>query len=79
MKIKENIPLAVGLLIPFLMILFIGLSIYLPSLFVKPQYDFIYISGGDNYSVQKYEVVGKQLFEAEVTRFYFIVSRRLVY
>src|SRR3990167_3813581 len=39
---KEKLPLIVGILIPILLILFVVVSVYLPSLFVKPKYDFVY-------------------------------------
>jgi hypothetical protein len=42
MDAKKNVPLIVGLAIPLLMIIFVAASIYLPALFVKPQFDFIY-------------------------------------
>lgn len=46
-KLKHNIPLFVGILVPLLMILFVAASVYLPALFVKPAYDFIYASQSD--------------------------------
>jgi len=46
-KLKHNIPLLVGILVPLLMIVFVAASVYLPALFVKPTYDFIYTSQND--------------------------------
>ena len=66
MKVKENISLIVGLSIPLLMILFIGLSIYLPGLFVQPRYNFLYASGGDYSSIKKYDVKNEKLIEGDV-------------
>jgi len=55
MNIKNNLPLIFGISIPLLMIIFVALSIYLPQIFVKPQYDFLYLSGdNDCYVQQKY-------------------------
>ncbi|MFH1622181.1 MAG: hypothetical protein ABIA97_03575 [Candidatus Omnitrophota bacterium] len=66
MKIKDNISLIVGLSIPLLMILFVGLSIYLPGLFVKPGYGFLYASGGDYHSIKQYAVKNGKIIEVEV-------------
>ena len=67
MKIKDNLSLIFGISIPILMVIFVALSIYLPQMFVKPQYDFLYLignnscyTGGNNiqiYSVQNGKVV----------------------
>jgi hypothetical protein len=53
---KKNVPLIVGLAIPVLMIIFVALSIYLPSLFNKPQYDFIYTNIGTYNGRTTYQV-----------------------
>lgn len=45
-RIKQNIPLVVGLAIPVLMIVFVAGAIYVPGLFIKPQYNFLYAVGG---------------------------------
>jgi hypothetical protein len=66
MKTKEKIPLIVGLSIPLLMILFVGLSVYLPGLFIKPSFNFLYASGGDYVSLKKYSVRDKKITEVEV-------------
>ena len=42
---KENIPLAVGLALPVLLVLVLAAVIYVPRLYVKPQYDFVYAVG----------------------------------
>ena len=47
--IKKNITLVIGISIPFLMILLVAGSIYLPGLFIKPQTNFVYLSGDDSY------------------------------
>ena len=66
MDIKKNIPLIISLSIPALMIIFVGLGIYLPGLFVRPKTDFVYASGGDYYSVRKYTLKGNKIIEVEV-------------
>ena len=48
MNIKKNLPLIFGIAIPLLMIIFVALSIYIPQLFVKPQYNFLYLIGNNN-------------------------------
>jgi hypothetical protein len=45
MSIKKNLPLIAGITIPILLILFVAGSIYLPGLFVKPKYNFLYMTG----------------------------------
>lgn len=50
-KIKQNIPLVVGIAIPILMVMFVAGAIYIPRLFIDikpPQYDFLYVSGDNN-------------------------------
>lgn len=42
---KERLPLLIGIGLPVLLIAYVFLSIHLPSLFVKPQYNFLYTSG----------------------------------
>lgn len=58
-KIKQNVPLLVGLALPVIMIILVALSIYLPRFLSSavPQYDFLYMannnySGCTTYSVQ---------------------------
>lgn len=46
--IKKNITLVIGISIPILMILFVAGSIYLPGLFIKPHFNFLYVSGDDS-------------------------------
>ena len=42
--IKKNITLILGISIPILMILFVAGSIYLPGLFIKPHFNFLYVA-----------------------------------
>ncbi len=58
---KKNLPLIVGITIPLLLILFVAGSIYLPGLFTKPNYNFLYVSGA-NYG-PAYFVTNGQLNE----------------
>lgn len=39
---KEKLPLVVGIALPLFLILYVIIAAYLPSLFVKPKYNFIY-------------------------------------
>jgi len=55
---KKNLPLIIGLAIPVLMIIFVAVAIYAPSIFAHPKYDFVFSAGdtyytdyGDHYSV----------------------------
>jgi len=47
--IKKNITLVFGISIPILMILFVAGSIYLPGLFIRPHFNFLYVSNNDSY------------------------------
>ncbi|EKD65235.1 MAG: hypothetical protein ACD_50C00152G0007 [uncultured bacterium] len=44
---REKLPLVVGIVLPLLLILYVAVTAYLPSLFIKPKYNFIY--SNDNY------------------------------
>ncbi|MFA5080685.1 MAG: hypothetical protein WC472_03650 [Candidatus Paceibacterota bacterium] len=56
--IKKNLTLILAISIPIAMILLIAISIYLPSLFMNPQYEFLYsmsrhfIYSNDNYVIE---------------------------
>ena len=66
--IKKNIPIAVGIAIPVLMILFVAGSIYLPGLFAKPKYNFLYVTG--EYYGRTYTVANGQVVQNYVTSTY---------
>ena len=62
---KKHIPLIIGISIPILMILFVAGSIYLPGLFIRPGYNFLYVSGASNYG-QPYSVANGKLVQNDV-------------
>ena len=64
---KKNIPLIFAISIPVLMVIGIALSIYLPTLFVKPEYDFLYSIGGDYSYRNEYAVENGKLVKKPVT------------
>lgn len=66
--IKKNITLVIGITIPILMILFVAGSIYLPGLFIKPHFNFLYVSGDDYYyyNQQQYSVQNGKLVKNEI-------------
>ena len=68
--IKKNASLLLGISIPILMILFVAASIYLPSLFVKPKYNFLYVIGDDYsyYNQYQYSVKNGKLVKNEIQR-----------
>ncbi len=63
---KKNVPLIVALTIPLMMVVIIAVSIYLPSLFVKPTTNFIYSLGGDYYSQHRYAVKEGRVAQIDV-------------
>lgn len=66
MDLKKNFPLVVGLATPFLMILFVAASIYVPRLFIEPKYDFLYMTNGNDYlCTLTYRVSSKRLIREE--------------
>jgi len=56
MKKKGNIPLIIGLALPVVMILIVLTVVYLPSLFVDPEYDFVYVSSDSYRLYYNYQV-----------------------
>jgi hypothetical protein len=66
--IKKNITLVFGVSIPILMILFVAISIYLPGLFIKPHFNFLYVSGDDYYynNQQQYSIQNGKLVKNEI-------------
>jgi len=68
--IKKNITLVIGISIPILMILFVAGSIYLPGLFIKPHFNFLYVSGNDSYyyynNGYQYSVQNDKLIKNEI-------------
>jgi hypothetical protein len=66
MEIRKNFSLIVGVSIPILMILFVAGSIYLPGLFVKPKFNFLYATGDDYFNSGQYIVQGGKLVKKEI-------------
>ena len=61
---RKNIPLIIGIFIPILMIIFVGVSIYFPSIFwTNPKYNFIYLSG-ESYP-SRYYIQGNRLLKQD--------------
>lgn len=62
---KKNLPLIIGLAIPLLMIAFVAISIYVPSMLARPAYSFIYSvkdtydAYGENYYIENGVIVKK--------------------
>lgn len=57
---KENLPLIIGLAIPVLMVIVLVAVIYLPRLYIKPTYNFVFATGSyptyqDNATKEKTE------------------------
>ncbi|MES2436620.1 MAG: hypothetical protein V4519_01295 [Patescibacteria group bacterium] len=60
---KKNLPLIVGLALPFVFILLIAVVVYLPNVFIKPQHDFLYtMADRNNYN---YNTVYKNTYAIE--------------
>ncbi len=69
--IKKNITLLLGFSIPILMIMFVAASVYLPGLFIKPHFNFLYVSADDYYynynNGRQYSVRDGRLVKTEIT------------
>ncbi len=65
MKIKGNISFLLGASIPVLMIIFVVASIYIPLLFVKPKFNFLYVTGDGYYGKEVYFVKNDRLMKNE--------------
>ena len=64
---KKNKVLFLGLSVPILMIIFVVASIYIPMLFIKPKYNFIYTASsyyGQQYVVRDSKIV-KDVYNAQ--------------
>lgn len=67
--VKKNLSLVLGISIPILMILFVAGSIYLPRIFIKPKFNFLYESGGEYCgSRQEYFVRNGRLVKNEMQK-----------
>jgi hypothetical protein len=68
--LKKNATLIIGISIPILMIIFVAVSIYLPGLFVKPKFNFVYVTGNDYYyySQYQYAVQNGKIVENEIKK-----------
>ena len=64
-KNGKNVPLIIALSIPVLMVTLIAVSIYLPTMFVKPQFDFIYSTDDGYCHYRKYLVINSKIIEEE--------------
>ncbi len=62
--IKRNLPLTFALALPVFMVFFIAGAIYLPALFNKPQYNFLYMTGYD-YCGTQYFVRNNKLIKQD--------------
>lgn len=63
---NNNISLIIGISIPILMIVFVGVSIYLPAMLTHPKCSFLYGTGSDYYQLNSYDVQNGKLLKNEV-------------
>lgn len=66
--IKKNITFILGISIPVAMILFISASVYLPGLFIRPKFNFLYsidnnsyYDGGHRYSISNGKIIKNEV------------------
>lgn len=60
-NIDQKISLIVGIAVPILMILFVAAAVYLPPLFQKPAFDFVYTNTDFSYNKPTLKVVDNKL------------------
>lgn len=65
---KQKIAAIAGVLIPVVFIVIVAVIAYVPSLFINPKYDFLYVKGYD--SSKYYEVHAKHLMKVPAPRGY---------
>lgn len=75
--IKGNITFVLGISIPVAMILFISASVYLPGLFIKPKFNFLYsidnnsyYDGSHRYSVSNGKIIKNEIDLLQKRNFY---------
>lgn len=68
METKKNISLILGISIPILMILFVAGSIYLPGIFIRPKFNFLYVTGDDYYCGLRYSVQSGKLVKNDIKK-----------
>lgn len=66
MDIKKNASLIAAIAVPVLMMIAISASIYLPAMFVRPGYDFIYTDNQNYDSSYRYSVDGGMIKKEDV-------------
>lgn len=62
MELKKNFSLIIALIIPILMILFLVAIVYIPRIYNHPQYNFLFVSGGnynEEYIIQNGKLVAR--------------------
>jgi hypothetical protein len=65
MSQKRNISLMIALAIPVLMIIVVTASVYVPSLFARPKYNFLYLTGDCYYGQREYSVQFGRLIRSD--------------
>lgn len=63
MNIKKNISLIIGISLPILLILIIVAVVYIPRVFMKPVFNFLYVTGPSYSTYGKFYVVNGDLSE----------------
>lgn len=61
----NNLPLIVGISLPLVFIVIISVVVFLPSFFVKPQYDFVYTTIDQSYDYYGYDQGYKNTYGVE--------------
>jgi len=63
MNIKKNISLVIGISLPILLVLVIIAVVYIPTLFMRSKFSFLYVTGPTYLNSQKFSVVNGALEE----------------
>jgi len=64
--VRKNLPLILAIALPILLIIVVALSVTLPSLFIKPQFNFLYASSNNYASYRVFSVVDGKLTRVEI-------------
>jgi hypothetical protein len=79
MSVKNNLSLIFGISIPILMVIFVAISIYVPQIFIKPGYDFLYLIGRNECYIQPVRQENSQVcLQGKTVQIYSIQNGKLI-
>lgn len=68
MHMKNTLALKIGIVLPILMVLLVIGMIYIPTHYIRPQYNFVYATGGNYYWQSQYAIEKQQIIKQSLKR-----------